>query len=191
MFQWHFGGGDGADDQVERFGVFGRPVGFFLGCDEAVGAHLFCVYLSDLDLRERQDGEVRGGLVRTYLHGIIFLYVAPANHDDLVCSQRFGVQDAEMAQPSESHDSYLLPWPASVVLQGRIHGDTSAQHGRCLLRWKSIGDLENEMGWDSGIIGVTALGDITVGVLGIVSPDYLPAMVLEPGRTLFTVRAEA
>lgn len=105
--QGHLGARNGANDQIQRPLVFGLPV-------------LLLVR--------------RNVLVRPQLDCVPALIRLATNPDNSVGTKRFGKQYGKVPQAAHAHDADRLSRTTTILLQGGIHRDTAAEHGRRVLR---------------------------------------------------------
>lgn len=100
-----------------------------------------------------------------------------------------------MAQPAQAHDPDALRplGAASVRLQGPIHGDAAAEHGRGLGARDGVGDLDDEVAVAAPVVAVAALGDVSVlRVGGVVRVDVpVEAVLFQASGAGFAGWAEA
>ena len=165
LLQWHIGRRNSADDQIERAGMVRRPVFVLVGSNELLRAHLLRIL--PLGIRSR-------------------------DHGHLISSQRFGIQDAKMAEATKANDPDFLARTAAVLFQRGKNRDAAAKHRRRSFRGDAIRDLEHEVRRHAGVVGVAAIGLVATGVFAIVGGDHtVRAVVLHPLGALLAIRTEA
>lgn len=161
----YLGGRDGRDDQVEGAGVVLGPVGIVISGDVGVSAEL---------------------------QSVLLLVVLARDGNDLVGTKGLGEHDTEVTQTTNTDDTDALAGSAAVVSQGRVHGDTTAKHGRSLGGGDGVGDLDNETRGRAVVEGVTAIGLAAVLVDTVVGANHgVAAVLLEARGTLFAVTVAA
>jgi hypothetical protein len=98
-----------------------------------------------------------------------------------------------MAKTSDTNNSDGFAGTATVLLQWRVHRDTSAKH-RCRVRAvKALGDLQDEVAIGAIVRSISAVGfALVVGIDRAVGVNSLTvAMVLKSIRTVRAIRLEA
>ena len=140
----HTRAGDGADNEVERVGV-GLLVALLGGGDK---------------------------LRRPHLKSVLFLAVRSANSHYFVCPERLSPEESEVTETTNADDADTLAGTAAVLLQGRVEGDTTAQHRRCLGRVDAVGDGEHEMTISAPVPRITAVGLLASRPFRVVSSNH-------------------
>lgn len=147
----YLGGRDGGDNEVEGAGVVLGPVGIVIGGDVGISAEL---------------------------QSILLLVVLARDGNDLVGAKGLGEHDTEVTETTNTNDTDTLAGSAAVVFQGRVHGDTTAEHGRSLGGGDGVGDLNDETRGRAVVQGVTAIGLAAVLVDAVVGANHGVAAVL-------------
>ena len=132
----HLLAGDGADDQVEGTGVLGGPVLVLTSGDVLVG---------------------------TELEDVVTLVVLAGDTNNAVSTESLGEEDTEVTKTTNTDDTDSLAGTTAVADEGRVDGNTTAEHGSGLSTIKTIGDLECE---STRVTGVGCVA--TVGLAGAV-----------------------
>lgn len=101
--------------------------------------------------------------VGTELQDIVLLFCLTRDTDNLVSSKSLGEQDTEVTKTTDTNDTDLLSRSGTVILQWRVDGNTTTEHGSGLGAIKTIGDLECE---STRVTGVGCVA--TVGLAGAV-----------------------
>ena len=79
---------------------------------------------------------------------------------------------------SQSNNGDLLAGTSSKSSQGRVYGNTSAEHASGKVCLDAVGDLEGEVLVSADVAGETSLGDGAVRVGSTVCVDHVGAVVL-------------
>ena len=90
-----------------------------------------------------------------------------------------GEQDGVVAETTNTNDTDLLARTATVHSQGRVDGETSAEHRSGVARLDAVGDGEDELAVSADGGRVTALRVHAIGVDIRVGVDPLRAVVLQ------------
>lgn len=126
--------------------------------------------------------------ISTQLESVFLLVGLARDGDDLVSAHGLGEQDTKVSQSTDSNHTDLLARPAAVVLQRRVEGDTTAQHGGGLRRGDGIGDLEDEVGGSTVVQSVSTVRLVAVEVDAVVCADhFITAVLLHTGGTFLAV----
>lgn len=96
-----------------------------------------------------------------------------------------------LPKTANTDDANLLTWPATVVLERRVQGDTTTKHGSCLVRWDLVRDLHNEVIVCSVVVGVSTVRHGTIWERRSECANHALAVVLEAILALLAVRTQA
>lgn len=143
----------------------GGPVGVFVRGDEGVGAHL---------------------------QRVGFLGRGAGDGDDGFGVERFGPEEAEVAEAADADDSDAFGRAGAVLAEWGVGGYAAAEHGGGFFRGDGGRDRDHEVAVSAPVFGVSAVGFGVVGPFGIVGVDAVVLAVLfKVGLAFVTVRAEA
>jgi hypothetical protein len=146
----HVGSRNSGNDQVQALGMGGSPVRVLVGRDVKIGTHS---------------------------EGVSALRGLAGDSNDLVSAKRTCEENSEMSKTSESNNSDALSGTATVADKGGVDGDTSAHHGgEDLAGEGDVGKLDDEVGGDTGVVGVSSEGLVAALVFRPISSNEAGAL---------------
>ena len=92
-----------------------------------------------------------------------------------------------MAETAQAYDAHPLAWSGAEVLEGRIDRDAAAHHGRSFIRRNIFRDLDDEMAWYAGIVGISSHGLAALFVYAAKRVNLLRAELLLALRAWLTL----
>lgn len=152
LLQGHLLAGHSRDDEIDAAGIGLGPVLVVVG---------------------------RNVLISSQLQDLVLLGCLSGNTNDLVSTKSLGEEHCKVAKTTNTNDTDSLSGSTAVLLQRREDCDTTAQHGRSILRRNTIRNLDDEVSIGSVVVGIATHGlALAIGVDGAVCADVGAAAVV-------------
>lgn len=89
------------------------------------------------------------------------------------------IEQPEVSETTDPHNTNIFAWTSTILLQWRVHCDTSTKHWRGLLGRNLIWDLENEVGGHPAVIRIPTIRLAAIRVLAVIRVRGIGAVVLD------------
>ena len=89
------------------------------------------------------------------------------------------IEQPEVSETTNTDNANPLAWTSAILLQWRVHCDTSAEHGSRLLRGNLIWNLENKVGGHPAVIRIAAVRLAAIGILGVICACGIGTVVFD------------
>lgn len=148
------------DDQIQRLSVLSSPV----------------LILTSRDVR-----------IRTELQRILLLVTLAGDCDDAVSTKCLGEENTKVTETTDTDDTDRLAGSTAVLLQGRVGGDTTAEHRSSLGGGNGVGDLDDKGRGRPVVKRVSTIRLAAVGISTVICANHAVAVLLEVASTRVAV----